>query len=127
MNDRHQLLNDREFWTRLEYAATQWLENSEDVAFRRFWVDGFLPDSAKDTNFGADFEGTAWVGIGARRQDQFRFIASLPQKMLGRQAPPFVIEQLSLDEAQQTLQLTLAMPDSTPDSKVLFRLPEEET
>lgn len=114
MSERHQLLNDREFWTRLEYAASQCLENSEDAALRRFWVDGFLPDSARDTKFGADFEGTAWVGVGARRQERFRFIASLPQEMLVRKAPAFVIELLSLDEAQQKLHLTLALPAPRP-------------
>lgn len=114
MSDRHQLLNDRQFWTRLEYAASQWLENSEDAVLRQFWVDGFLPDRAMDTKFGADFDGTAWVGVGARRQERFRFIASLPQEMLARKAPAFVIEKLSLDETQQTLRLTLALPTARP-------------
>jgi hypothetical protein len=123
MSDRHQILDDREFWTRLEYTASQRLENSDDTGLRRFWIDGFLPDGATNTRFGLDVEGTAWVGIGPRRQDQYRFIASLPQKMLHRKAPGFVIEQLSLDEAQRTLQLTLA---TEPDSKVLFRVPDED-
>jgi hypothetical protein len=113
MSDRYQILSDQGFWTRLEYAATRWLLDSDDPALRRFWVDGFLPDTATNTNYGIDVEGTAWVGIGGRRQDQYRFIASLPQKMLYRETPGFVIEQLTLDEPLQTLQMTLAARNDT--------------
>ena len=123
MSERHQILDDRRFWTDLEYAASQWLENSDDASLRRFWIDGFLPNAATNTKAGIDVEGTAWVGTEGRRQDQYRFVASLPQNMLHRERPGFVIERLSLDEARQTLQLTLV---TGPDSKVLFRVPDED-
>ena len=123
MSERHPILDDTEFWTRLEYSASQWLENSSDEPLRRFWVDGFLPDTATRTNTGIDVEGTAWIGIGGRRQDQYRFTASFPQKMLERKGAGFAIERLSLDEVRQTLQISL-MPG--PDSKVLFRVPNED-
>ena len=131
MSDRHQILNDQEFWTRLEHAASRWLEDSDDPGLRRFWIDGFLPDTATNTKYGADVEGIAWVGIGPRRQEQYRFTASLPQKMLYRQTPGFVIEQLSLDETQQTLHITLALhknptkPSPTPNATA--SLPSSES
>jgi hypothetical protein len=42
MNGRDQILNDQEFWTRLEFVASRWLETSDDRDLKRFWVDGFL-------------------------------------------------------------------------------------
>ncbi|MBI3413803.1 MAG: hypothetical protein HY043_00565 [Verrucomicrobia bacterium] len=105
MSDRHQILDDQEFWTRLEYDASHWLESSDDKTLRRFWIDGFLPESITDTIRGADVEGTAWVGIGGREQWPYRFVVSVPQKMLHRGRQTFAIEQLSLSEAEQTLQI----------------------
>ena len=104
MSDRHQIIYDKEFWTRLEYDVSRWLGGSDDKTLRRFWIDGFLPESATDTKRGADVEGMAWVGIGGSEQYQYRFVVSVPQKMLHRRET-FSIERLSLDEAQQTLQI----------------------
>ena len=109
MSDRHQIINDTEFWARLEYDASHWLGNSDDKTLRRFWIDGFLPDSITDTKYGADVEGTAWVGIGGSEQFQYRFIVSVPQKMLHRDRQTFCIKLLSLDETKQTLRIEVAM------------------
>ena len=98
-------MKDEEFWTRLEFDASHWLESSDDKTLRRFWIDGFLPESITDTKHGADVEGTAWVGIGGREQYQYRFFVSVPQKMLHRGRQTFRIERLSLDEAEQILQI----------------------
>ena len=57
MSDRHQIKDDQQFWERLEYAASHWLQSSGDVALRRFWIDGFLPEAAKNTRRGVDVEG----------------------------------------------------------------------
>ena len=108
MSDRHQILNDQDFWTRLEFVASRWLETSDDRNLRRFWVDGFLPENAKDTRYGVDVEGMAWVGDGPRSQHQYRFIVSLPQKMLHRPTPNFVIERFSIGEEKKMLQIALA-------------------
>lgn len=108
MSDRHEILNDQDFWTRLEFVASRWLETSDDRNLRRFWVDGFQPEIARDTRFGVDVEGMAWVGKGSRNQFQYRFVVELPQKMLHRRTPGFVIEQLSLDEGNKALQIELA-------------------
>jgi len=115
MSDRHQILNDGDFWTRLEFVASRWLETSDDLTLRRFWIDGFLPETAKDTRFGLDVEGMAWVGDGPRTQSQYRFTVALPQSMLHRRTPGFVIEQLSLDEGNQVLQIELARLKPSPE------------
>jgi hypothetical protein len=106
VSDRHQIMDDGEFWNRLEFAASRWLESSHDRTLKQFWIDGFVPETVTDTRRGADVEGTAWVGIGGREQSQYRFVASVPQKILYRREM-FSIEQLVLDEAQQTLQIEI--------------------
>jgi len=58
----------------------------------------------------------AWVGDGPREQSQYRFTVALPQRMLQRRTPGFVIERLSLEEANQVLQieLTKLKPSAEP-------------
>ena len=108
MSDRHQILDDKEFWTRLEFDASHWLEGSDDKELRCFWIDGFLPEMVVNTKRGADVEGTAWVGEGGRMQHSYRFIVSVPQQLLHLRRQTFSIELLILDEAQQTLQIEVA-------------------
>ena len=107
MTDRHRIKDDRQFWERLEYAASHWLRGSDDVALRRFWIDGFLPEAAKNTQRGVDVEGAVWVGLGRLRQFQYRFVVSVPQKLL-HQRETFSIEHLALNEAEQTLQIAVS-------------------
>ena len=89
----------------MEFDASRWLESLDVKTLRRFWIDGFLPETITNTKHGADVEGTARVGIGARDQYQYRFVVSVPQRMLHRGRQTFCIERLSLDEAEQTLQI----------------------
>ena len=42
MSDRHQTMDDHEFWTCLEHTVSHRLEASDDKALGRFWVDGSL-------------------------------------------------------------------------------------
>jgi hypothetical protein len=107
LSDREDILEDKEFWTRLEYVASAWLQNSEDNSLRRYWVDGFLPETVTNTKRGVDVEGQAWVGEGARNQHTYRFVVSVPQKMLHCRRGSFSIEQLALDEANESLNLVV--------------------
>jgi hypothetical protein len=106
MSDRHQILDDQEFWTRLEYDASRWLETSSDRALRRYWVDGFVPANAINTKRGLDVEGVAWVMGGGN--GEYRFIASVPQKLLHGKSQSFEIESLSVDEDQHLLEVVVA-------------------
>lgn len=108
MNDRHRILSDETFWDRLEYEATRWFASAPEKADRAFWIDKFLPETAKDTKFGVEFEGVVWVGTGPRIQHQYRFNASVPQSMLRRHDFRFEIEELSIDTENRLLRLTLA-------------------
>ena len=66
-----------------------------------------MPESATDTKRGVDVEGTAWIGDGSQVQHSYRFIVSVPQKILHRREQSFSIEEFRLDEAQQTLQIQI--------------------
>jgi hypothetical protein len=110
MNDRDQILTDEEFWTRLEFESSHWLEISEDKALRSFYIDGFIRELARNTKRGLEVQGTAWVGQGGRMQWQFQFVVSLPQKMLSRRNPKFQIENLELNSTQKTLFISLRTP-----------------
>jgi hypothetical protein len=112
MDQRHQTLKDQDFWTRLEFVASRWLETSDERDLRRFWIDGFLPEVARNTRLGIEVEGVAWVGDHFRHQWQYRFTIALPQKMLCHRQMPFVIERLSLDERNQTLHIEAARLES---------------
>lgn len=115
MTNRHQILEDRDFWARLEYDATPWLAAAPDPALRRFWVDGFIPDAATNTQRGLDVEGVVWL-VEGRQQHGCRFVASLPQKLLQSRRRIFAIEDISLAEGQQCLKVVIAEATSPRDS-----------
>jgi hypothetical protein len=95
MRDTHAIVEDSDFWSRLEYAASAWLGSSQEKRLRRYWIDGFIPETAKNTQRGADIEGNAWLAEGSRQQYECRFIASIPQKLLHRRAQ-FHIDDMPL-------------------------------
>jgi len=108
MIDRHQILKYQEFWTRLEYDASRWLETSSARELRRYWIDGFIPTNAINTKRGINVEGVAWVGQVGRTQYEYCFRASVPQKLLGGHSQNFEIESLSLDEDQHFSEVVVA-------------------
>lgn len=57
---------------------------ADDRSLRGYWIDDFAPESVIDTKRGVDVHGTAWVGDGHHSIDPYRFIVSVPQKMLHR-------------------------------------------
>lgn len=108
LNCRHQILDDREFWVRLEYDATRWMSQSKDQVLRRFWIDGFVPVTTYNTKRGLDVEGVAWVyGDSRSPGGSFRFIVSIPQKLLYRRIQNYAIEQIAVDEAEETLHVVI--------------------
>ena len=106
MSDRHEILNDQEFWARLEYDASRWIQRSGDKDLRRHWVDGFIPTNAIDTKRGLNVEGAAWV-MG-ESECEYRFLASIPQKLLHGRRQKYEIESLTLDKDHHLLELVVA-------------------
>lgn len=107
MSDRHQILNDQQFWSFLEFYASHWLSNLDDKVLKHFWIDGFLPEMSTNMKHGVDVEGMAWV-VDRQKQAPYRFIVSVPQKMLYRRRQVFLIKQIELDQVKQTLHIEVA-------------------
>jgi len=109
MNERDEIISDQPFWSRLEYSATAWLATAADRNLRRFWIDGFIPEAMRNTNRGGDVEGTVWVGEGSSTQHQYRFVASVPQKLIHGRMQSFAIESILFDEEQHVLEIGIVM------------------
>jgi len=105
MSDRHQIMKDTHFWMRLESDVTVWLH---EKVHGGLWIDGFNPEFIKNTKRGVDIEGVAWVANGRRSQSPYRFIVSIPQKILHRHRDSLFIEDLVLDDGQKTLEIRIA-------------------
>jgi len=108
MSIPHPILNDKEFWTRLEFVSSDWLQQSTDKVLRRFWIDGFIPEANSNTRLGTEVNGVAWVGEGGRIQTLFQFVVEVPQKLLHRPERPFLIRCLSLDTKEKLLRIELS-------------------
>lgn len=98
-------MKDPLFWTRLAFTGCGLLRASADKSLRGLWIDDFLPESATDTKQGVDVEGTAWVGDGPRAMHPYRFVVSVPQRMLSRRRDGFSIERFDLNQERHTLQV----------------------
>ena len=111
MSDRHQILSDTAFWTRLEYDISDWFQFSGGDAFRGFWCDGVIPYSARNTKTGVEVEGIAWIvekdksQIDKRRKSQgpYAFVAEIPQSMLSRRRSDILLTVTNLDERQRKI------------------------
>ncbi len=110
MSDRHAIIRDTDFWSRLEHAASAWLATSTEKRSRRFWIDGFIPETATNTQRGADIEGISWVGEGSH-QHEYRFIASMPQELLHHRGS-FAIDDITVDDAQKQLSVRVSVASS---------------
>ena len=113
-SDRHQVLKDPLFWTRLAYASSGLLRESPDKSQRRFWVDDFMPESATDTKQGVNIEGMAWVVEGSQTMLPYRFLVSIPQRMLGYRRDNFLIERFELNEEHHTLRVEIGQQRPIP-------------
>ena len=103
-------MEDRDFWARLEYEASASLRNEEEKALTHFWIDGFVPEIIRNTKLGAEVEGTVWVAADAG-QDAYRFVVSLPQKLLHGSKRLFSIEEFILDRERKVLQIVIRSGD----------------
>jgi hypothetical protein len=115
MNPRHAIFEDRDFWSHLEFALTGWLADQDVKEFRRFWIDGFIPEAIKDTHFGVDVEGKAWVGTSAREQSAYRFVASIPQSLLALKNRTYRIAEIELNPEAKRLGITIEKESSNAD------------
>ena len=108
ISDRHQILEDQLLWTSLAFTSCGLLQDSVDNSLRAFWIDDFLAESAIYTQRGVDVHGIAGVGKGSRDMHRYRFVVSIPQKMLDRRLGRSSIQCFHLDERKRTLEVEVA-------------------
>ena len=115
MTDRHEVLQDAQFWLMLEYGMSGWFRDCGDKSLGGFWCDGFIPESAQDTKEGIEVSGIAWIAKGRGSQDKFSFIASIPQRMLGGRRAGAAIGDLMIDLSRQELRLSVVPASKSPN------------
>jgi hypothetical protein len=108
VTDRDNILQDSEFWLKLEYGMSPWFRNCEDTSLRGYWCDGFIPGSMVNTKDGVDVRGTAWIADSPRSQTEWEFRASVPQTMLARRRDQFVITDVVVDRQRKYLALSVS-------------------
>jgi hypothetical protein len=104
MNERHQIMADKMFWGRLEREVGAWLNRNSQ---RGIWFDCLAPEYISDTKQGVDVTGAGVIDYGDGTRMAFRFIVSIPQKMLHRRRQRISIDKLTVDESRQTLEITV--------------------
>jgi len=113
MNEGHPLLTDQDFWTRLEFKASRWMQSAHDKAIRPFWIDGFIPETAVQVKAGVIVEGAVWIGNGGSEQEMYRFTVVLPDEACCDRIGNLVIESLSLDHRRQVLGMVIHEQEPT--------------
>jgi len=99
-------MQDKEFWSRLEFVFSGWLEESEDKELRRYWCDGISPSKATNTKLGLDIEGDAWIGT-RDSMDLFQFNAAIPQDLLKPGEKSYKFKDVEIDPDQRLLSFRL--------------------
>lgn len=107
MSDRHEILEDRQFWLVLEYSISGWFRTCGDNLLGGFWCDGLIPESAKSTSDGIEVSGIAWVVDHRGKQHQCSFTAAIPQRMLARRPNQVAIGDCSLDIDRKEVRLSV--------------------
>lgn len=107
MSDRHEILSDADFWSRLEFELSGWFRTSGDSGLRGYWCDGFIPRSAHNTKGGVEVKGAAWIEEGHKSHGQFAFSLAVPQRLLFRRRNSAVLAVMVVDVQHRKLQLAL--------------------
>ncbi|MCP2163421.1 hypothetical protein [Goodfellowiella coeruleoviolacea] len=104
-------MDDREFWTWLEYRVSRELEGFADKDISHLWCDGFLPGAVESGGDRPRVRGRAWVGHGQDWQEQWNFTLFLGSAAAGGTVPAWtdlcpaedVTGWLAVDLAGRTL------------------------
>lgn len=118
MNDRHEILQDKDFWLMLELGLSRWFPACGDKSLAGFWCDGFIPENARDTRDGIEVSGTAWVAEGQKAQHKCTFTASIPQRMLSKRRGDVTFNELTLDIARKDLRFAVSPAGKSPNTSL---------
>lgn len=81
MPNRYNILKDEIFWFRLGSYVTERLKVSENVEWKKYWIDDIFPVSAENSKMGVGVSGDIWL-MGTKNCYKFKFKAKIPQKLL---------------------------------------------
>ncbi len=115
MGDRDDVMQDHEFWLKLEFWLSGWFRECGDKSMGGLWCDGVTPVSTENTKDGIVVRGTAWIADGSRAQTKYSFEASIPQRMLARRRDDFVVADLLVDRDRSSIVFSIASPLSLPN------------
>jgi hypothetical protein len=112
-------LDEREYWSALEYRVTRELAGMPRKGRGALWCDGFAPAAYWLTEDPPRIEGDAWIGYDG--QDVWRFTLFLPKAVASREAidwdallpPDDETYWLAIDESRKIIQVDpgTAVPD----------------
>jgi hypothetical protein len=113
LTERDFLVDEQEFWERLEYRVCGELAGMEDRDLRALWCDGFIPRQLLIDDGPPRIIGYAWMAIGAREQDQWNFIFYLPTSVRSQidlewqelLPPEDLTEWLEIDRTKKELRI----------------------
>ncbi len=109
MNPRHQILEDKKFWVKVEFGML--LQPEKKEKFPRYWIDGFIPEYVADTRKGIEIEGKVWI-VDGDEQNECSFLAIVPQKLLYKKVREF--EYVEIDFDPENLHLKFEIGPSKP-------------
>ncbi len=82
------------------------LPQNEGLKFPRYWIDGFIPDTIQNSQYGVLVEGVVWV-VDGQKPIEMRFLAHLPQKLLHKKIDNFKYGDICLDLEQGLLEFEI--------------------
>jgi hypothetical protein len=106
MDPRHDILNDEPFWLNVEFYLCGFFASASDRSRRGWWCDGVIPESARNTREGVEVTGRAWI-MNSSTDGQWKFTLSVPQSMLRHRPSESTRIEVTLDEPQKRLLLSL--------------------
>ena len=75
---------ERQFWSALAFRVCREMQNHPICKQRRLWCDGFIPEHYLLDREPRCITGVAWMGMGGRHQEEWKFSLILPLAASGR-------------------------------------------
>jgi hypothetical protein len=72
-------MEEREFWDRLEYRLCRELAGMPEKWQRRYWCDGFLPETYELDSDSPRISGRVWL-VDGQEQSEWSFLLLLPRR-----------------------------------------------
>ena len=71
-------MDEKEFWSRLEWRICSELAQFDDKSLRHLWCDGLVPERVEYRDGAAFIVGHAWFGNDGQSQTPFSFLLGGP-------------------------------------------------